>query len=64
MPAVELGLQVLVAVVQAEDELVVVLKGIAARRGLLQHGREDPELQPELLEEFVAHLLDSCPERR
>ncbi len=58
----ELGLQVLVAgnLVQAEDELVVVLKGVAAWRGLLQHVREDPELQPEFLEEFIAPLLDQA----
>ena len=61
----ELRLQLLVPghLVEPDDELVVVLERVAARRGLLQQRREDAELQAELLEELVPPLLDEAAGR-
>ena len=58
----ELLLQLLVAghLVETDDELVVVLERVAARRGLLQERRVDAEFEAELLEQLVPPLLDEA----
>ena len=55
----ELVLELLVArhLVEADDEVVEVLEGIAGRRGTFEFAGEHAELEAELLEEFVAPLL-------
>ena len=56
----KLVLQFFVArhLVQANDEIIQVLEGISARRGGFEFFGEHAKFQPELLEHFVAPLLN------
>src|SRR5580692_7816564 len=61
----ELLLQVFVPrkLIEANNQLIVAVERISARRGLLQHWRVDVKLQPELLEQLVPPLLNQAARR-
>src|SRR5450759_5767447 len=63
--AAKLVLQILVArhLVKPHDELVLILKGIAAGRSDLEFLGEEAELQAELLEKLIAPLFDQTAGR-
>ena len=46
--------------VEPDDELVMVLERVAARRGLFEQRRVDAEFEAELLEQLVPPLLDEA----